>query len=280
MIYFHKAKQYITLINLKELIVLQASVEIPVLSQSSAQSVKAEVQPYYRSRLFTVHTGLNPLITAAAPLLTMLTSLQDPQQKIDLDEFQITLNHELKAFESSTRLEHYEQHSIMLARYILASSIDILRSLYTQKSKRNHPQRPASISLDNYLLLIEHLLKESDKNCDLLELIYLCISLSLVDHTSITKVETHKRIIKICDAIYQLSVETRQTKLLPTLPDIAIAETKPSNTLLWITAAVVLALITCLMLSDLFMGNLTNHLTHEVQQLDQYLHQTINTQSE
>lgn len=147
--------------------------------------VVQQLQPYYRSKAFLSEIGPNFLIAAAAPLFFLTDKIQkstiSPQVAAHLHE---DLIHELKAFDHQAQTHDYKPNMVMAAHYALCLWMDEM-ILNTAWGKSVHwDLRPlADTSMMNgrdnksFFHLLNHCLQDSPNYIDLLELLYLCLSL-------------------------------------------------------------------------------------------------------
>ncbi len=63
---------------------------------SALNPIAVQASSYYRSQVYTEKTGVNPLVKAAAPLLSLLGRVNAKQLHFDA-EFKFKLEHEFKA---------------------------------------------------------------------------------------------------------------------------------------------------------------------------------------
>src|SRR5438477_9511627 len=75
------------------------------------------------SQVFDIQCAVNPLVAAAAPLLTIATQLREQQQSPDSSLHQ-ALCQEIKIFENKARSYSYRSPFVLAARYFLCALID------------------------------------------------------------------------------------------------------------------------------------------------------------
>lgn len=147
------------------------------------QSIK-KLQPYYRSKAFVSQVGINPLTTGAAPLFYLVEKLQFLENSPELNKLHEDLIHELKAFENQAQSHGYRSNFILAARLVLSQWIDetILRTRWGRES--DWSQYPLTDMVQNeatetksFFLILNHCLQDPVTYIDLLELMYLCLSL-------------------------------------------------------------------------------------------------------
>ena len=76
------------------------------------------------SKAFDIHTSVNPLIAAAAPVLMAITTLKKQPLQQDPTNLYQPLVHEIKIFEEKARKLEYRSAIILAARYFLCSFVD------------------------------------------------------------------------------------------------------------------------------------------------------------
>jgi type VI secretion system protein ImpK len=137
---------------------------------------------YYRSKLLTSQIGINPLLTAAAALLTFIAKLYEQALAQDIPEVYATLIHETKAFEAAAQQQGYRAEHVLVARYLLCATLDealmaMGNSALWQKHKLLQHFHGELCGDERFFLILDRLSVEPAMHIDLLELIYLCLSL-------------------------------------------------------------------------------------------------------
>lgn len=139
---------------------------------------------YYRSKIVTSQAGVNPLTAAAAGLLTFIAQLQVISAQLNGSQTYQDLMHEMKAFETQAQASSYRSENILLARYILCTTLDelLLHSnwgpqLQWHKHKLLVTFHGEDWGGERFFVILERLSADSTLHVDLLELIYLCLSL-------------------------------------------------------------------------------------------------------
>lgn len=127
---------------------------------------------YYRSQLYTEKTGINPLVTAAAPLLSLLGKLYT-QQLLITEEFLTYIEHEFKAFLTQSSQQNYNKDILQMAYQMLrAAFVEAEQQTGEEVIEIHSPQQKTQI---DFFTLYEQL--RETMALDLLELGYLLISL-------------------------------------------------------------------------------------------------------
>lgn len=151
---------------------------------SASRLPLANVQSYYRSQSFTASSGTNPLVTAAMTFLVILQQLRQTTYYHDLSTLQQQLIHEMRAFESYAQHQNYRSDQILLARYILCASCDdvIQQTSWGATGSWDNYQLLALFHKetqggDRFFVILDRLREDPAIYIDLLELMYLCLSL-------------------------------------------------------------------------------------------------------
>lgn len=186
----------------------QAGLFAPKSPVSSAPL--AITQGYYRSKIIAVQNGINPLITAATPLLNFISNLHLSHIKQEANILYQEITHEIKAFEAMTQTLGYRSENILVARYILCATLDelILTSAWEQKEQWQKHKLLNSFHNEDWggeriFLILDRLSADPSLHIDLLELLYLCLSLGYLGKYQF--IENGKlKIEEISEKLYQL----------------------------------------------------------------------------
>jgi type VI secretion system protein ImpK len=129
--------------------------------------------------------GLNPLETAAAPLLDLVAGLKNTHSHPDVAGLHRQLVQELQTFESKARkLGAQDEQTLTRARYVICATLDdiILNTPWSQqfgwaKKTLQGTFFKKEWAGDEFFKLLDKLMQDPSNNRDLLELMYICISL-------------------------------------------------------------------------------------------------------
>ena len=128
-------------------------------------------------------TGINPLVTAANPLLNLIPQLRNTTQHPDPQGLRDQLVQAIKAFESRARAAGVTDQNLIAARYVLCTVLD--------ETAASMPWGGSGIWAKNSLLVVFHnevfggekffqllskLAENPAANRDLLELMYICLA--------------------------------------------------------------------------------------------------------
>ena len=128
--------------------------------------------------------GASPLMGAAAPLLQLLGRLRNTQRQPDPAELRLRALQAMRNFESSCRAANVPQEMLAPARYALCAAIDDVvmntpwgrASSWVQASLVSTLHREV-ISGEGFFYQLDALKREPARNLDILELMYVCLSL-------------------------------------------------------------------------------------------------------
>lgn len=143
-------------------------------------------QPSAPARAISVPTlkNLNPLANAALPLLDLAVQIKNRAVHSDIASLRDRVVAEVNAFERKITPLGLSPQTIRAARYALCATIDDIvlntpwgsRSLWTQKSMVATFHNEV-VGGDRFWDLLNQLKRDAAVNLDLLELLYLCITL-------------------------------------------------------------------------------------------------------
>lgn len=138
---------------------------------------------YYRSKLFRASYTSNTFLAAAGPLFSLLERLGTSQTLPPIETVTHNLEHELNAFRSRLSLQKNANEHIMIAQYLLSSTMDELLG----KSYLRVHESPAEFqaftpsSHDDvgperrFFEIVGHLKTRPNQYLDLIELAYYCL---------------------------------------------------------------------------------------------------------
>jgi type VI secretion system protein ImpK len=149
---------------------------------SLSHQIFSNERGYYRSKLFNTLIGINPLIAAASPLFSLAPLLADNQSLLDAYTLSQDLQHEIKAFENSAKMQHYRSDTILVTRYLLCAFLDEI-ILHAPSGKISDWQHHSLLTAfhqtqddgEKFFVLLERFSQDPDLHIDLLECMYLCL---------------------------------------------------------------------------------------------------------
>lgn len=177
-----------------------------------------------QSKFYSSMIGANPLLAAASPILSLVGRLYTASVLQDLSELYLDLIHEINAFENQAERFNYRHETIVIARYILAATLDeviIKKEPRWQNSQLLNFFQQDDVSGERFFLILERLSEEPAFYIDLLELIYVCLSLGyegkfrqqLGAHHTLNTLR-HEVFYKLCQIKRELRPSLNTTKQL------------------------------------------------------------------
>lgn len=138
---------------------------------------------YYRSKIISAQSGINPLLTAAAGLIVLMTKIQQPSFCLETHHLYPELIHEIKVFETQAQNLGYRTEWVLIARYILCTTLDeFLLTLAWEQNNQWDKHKLLSVfhgeewGGERFFIILDRLIADPATHIDLLELIYLCLS--------------------------------------------------------------------------------------------------------
>ena len=129
--------------------------------------------------------GINPLETAAAPLLDLVAGLKNTHSHPDVASLHRQLVQEIQMFDGKARrLGVGDEQTLTRARYILCATLDdiILNTPWSQQFGWAQKTLQGTFfkkewAGDEFFKLLDRLMQDPSNNRDLLELMYICLAL-------------------------------------------------------------------------------------------------------
>ncbi|MDH5179569.1 MAG: type IVB secretion system protein IcmH/DotU [Gammaproteobacteria bacterium] len=165
----------------------------PYIQQPSAAQQQPPQQPAGRAGYqpmdaqagqFRTTLGLNPLVNAASMLLAVYEKTRHSVSHPDVSGLHQRLVGEIKAFESKAQMQNIKPEIVLAARYILCSILDeaVLNtpwgaeSAWTTRTLLSvfHNETAGG---EKFFLILDRMRQMPGENIDILELMYLCLSL-------------------------------------------------------------------------------------------------------
>lgn len=131
-----------------------------------------------------VSSGVNPLAGAAAGLLALAGQLRHSVSHNDIPGLRRKLIEEVKRFESEAQARGIRPEVVITARYILCAVLDemVLSTPWGSESEWSHQSLLSTFHNETlggkkFFLILERVMPDPATNLDLLELMYLCLSI-------------------------------------------------------------------------------------------------------
>lgn len=162
----------------------QQSIDLPFfLSKNTAEPTH---QQWLHSKIVTHNpkAGLNPLVDAAAFLFSMVGKLKQLESYQNLAVLHQDLISEINTFQSAAKAQGYSSEYILVSRYALGATLDDLIS-HTPWGGEDRWVPYSILSLfnqdgaqsDRFFLILERIIKEPALYIDVMEFMYICLSL-------------------------------------------------------------------------------------------------------
>lgn len=139
------------------------------------------------SHKFITHnpkSGLNPLVDAAAYLFSILGKLKQLKSYRQLAGLHKELLVEINTFQEAARAQGYSSEYILASRYAICATLDDIisnTSWGTQGQWNSYSLlitfNPDNNNHDRFFIILERILKDPSNYIDLMEFMYICLSL-------------------------------------------------------------------------------------------------------
>ena len=129
-------------------------------------------------------TGMNQLTALATPLLSLVSRIRNRAQHMDPEKLRQSVMAEVRAFENAALKAGEDAQKIKVARYALCATIDDVvlntpwgeQSVWAQQTMVGTFHRE-TVGGDRFFDLLARLEQDPGTNIDLLEFLYMCLSL-------------------------------------------------------------------------------------------------------
>ncbi len=129
-------------------------------------------------------TGMNPLNAAASSLFSLVSRIRNRAQHMDPDKLRRSVVGEVRGFENQALQAQIDAQDVKIARYAICATLDDVvlntpwggQSVWAQQSMVGTFHKE-TVGGDRFYDLLARLEKEPGKNIDLLEFLYVCLSL-------------------------------------------------------------------------------------------------------
>jgi type VI secretion system protein ImpK len=131
-----------------------------------------------------IPSGINPLVSAAASLVALPTQLLAMVSHHDVAGLRTQVLEEVKAFEDKARVMGIDPEVTYTSRYVLCAFIDeaVLNTIWGSNSSWANQSLLSTLHNETsggetFFVILDRLLRDPNANLDLLELMFICISL-------------------------------------------------------------------------------------------------------
>jgi len=180
-------------------------------------------------------SGINPLADAAAKLFSLATKYGQLENCLDFEKIQTKLINEINLFQDNIKNQGYNAEYILISRYALCVTFDdILSHTEWGTDGKWEPYNLLQIfnqeesgRQERFFLILERLIKEPKNYIELMEFMYLCISLGFKGNYRATGFN-HTQLEMICDTLYQ-HIRAYRGEFNKTLSPFSITSTSHKN---------------------------------------------------
>ncbi|MGR3584260.1 MAG: type IVB secretion system protein IcmH/DotU, partial [Pseudooceanicola nanhaiensis] len=199
-------------------------------------------------------TGMNRINAAAATLFSLVSRIRNRAQHMDPDKLRRSVVTEVRAFENRALQAGVDAQDVKIARYAICATLDDVvlntpwggQSVWAQQSMVGTFHKE-TVGGDRFYDLLARLEQEPGKNIDLLEFLYMCLSLGFEGRLRVEQNGSDKhlqiraglaRIIRGQRGVVERDLSPHWKGLI--LPHKVLSVWKP----VWITLAAVCFLLT------------------------------------
>jgi type VI secretion system protein ImpK len=163
------------------------------------------------SKLMTHHpkAGINPIVDAAAYLFSNLGKLKQLTSPPHLHGLHLELVAEINIFQDALKTQGYSTECIVVSRYALCATLD---DIIMQTPWGNHGQwdpyslltvfNQDSTQQERFFLILERIIKDPALYIDVMELMYICLSLGYKGSFRSSEF-SHHQLEKITHSLYK-----------------------------------------------------------------------------
>lgn len=184
-----------------------------------------------RTIIHNPRAGLNLVVDAASHLLTIVGKLKYAKSYHPLSKLQNLLVKEIHLFQDRIKRHGYNMEYTIVCRYILCATIDdvISNTVWGNLGQWNDYSLLSVFNQDRlhqekFFGVLEHVVKEPKIYIDLMELIYICLSLGYKGQYRFTE-QSQYQLEQIINNLYK-HIQAYRGRLSKTLSSNAIKKTK------------------------------------------------------
>ena len=185
-------------------------------NEQSSRAILTGQHSYYRSKVYTTSLAINPLVASGSPLFTLVNQLKQMTEAPDINQLYQDLCHEIKAFENKAQNDSYRSNTLLAARYAICTLLDEIITEETTWGTKSNWQRQALLQAfqreawggERFFLILERSCEDATFHIDLLEWLYLCISLGYEGKYR-RETQGYKKLQDVADDLYQTIMRQR-----------------------------------------------------------------------
>ena len=192
-------------INKTEITTKPVSTDLPLAENSSGAA------SLLTSKFITHHpkSGFNPLVDAAAYLFSIIGKLKQLKSYRHLNQLHKELIHEINQFQEMVKAQNYSSEYILVSRYALCATLDdiIANTVWGGQGQWDNYNVLAvfnqdTLNQDRFFVILERIIKDPVQYIDVMELMYICLSLGFKGHYRTTDFG-HAHLEQITHALYK-----------------------------------------------------------------------------
>jgi type VI secretion system protein ImpK len=171
-------------LNKKEQVKTPAPVKPATAPTNLAEAQANPVLPPSKFITHHVKAGVNPLVDAAAYLFSVTGKLKQLKTYRHLSKLNKELVTEINTFQDAAKAQGYSSEYILVSRYALCATLDdiITNTPWgSQGQWDNHSLlavfNQESLNHERFFMILERIMKDSSLYIDLMEFMYICLSL-------------------------------------------------------------------------------------------------------
>ncbi|MCF6450037.1 type VI secretion system protein TssL, long form [Vibrio sp. MMG022] len=199
--------------------------------------------------------GLNPILAEANGILSMVGQIRSTASHSDVLFLKETLAQKLRDYENRLRQHNVELETIDTARYCLCCSIDeaVLNTHWGSQSTWSHDSLLSSFYSSSqggeaFFKHLDNALSQPESQLDLLELMYVCLSLGFVGQYRLEKngLENHRRLRKQIMSILKSYGRGTAKEMSANIDKRTLSGSRMSERApLWVVCSVTSAILVC-----------------------------------
>lgn len=244
--------------------------EDDTLEDQSLTTSDGSSQQLLQSKFVTHNpkSGLNPLVDSAAYLFSIMGKLKHIKAYRQLTKLQKELIQEINNFQDAAKSHGYSSEYILVSRYALCASLDDIISNTpwgAQGQWDSHTLLSAfnqdAINQERFFVILERLIKDPNLYIDVMEFMYICLSLGFKGHYRATEFNNNQ-LEQIINALYK-RIRAYRGDFSKVLSPFSV---KPNNHKpqaksmpLWLTALLVVGVSLLLFAGIRYMLNVTSN---------------------
>ncbi len=223
---------------------------------------KAPTDSSLLSNKFITHHpkfGLNPLVDAAAYLFSIIGKLKQLKSYRHLNKLQKELVQEIDHFQEAARAQGYSSEYVLVSRFAICATIDdvISNTFWGGQGQWDNYCMLAvfnqeAMNQERFFVILERLIKDPTQYIDVMELMYICLSLGFKGNYRATEFGS-SQLEQITNALYK-RIRIYHGNFNKTLAPYPIKATHPikatSTTIpLWIIVTITMTVIMVMFIS-------------------------------